>query len=128
MTSYRSNGSSLSLSHIQVSRLHRIKSDEVWHFYLGGPMTVVELGEPGTPAKLTVLGQDILGGQSVQYTVKANTWFGSYTNDQTDFSLVGCTVAPGFEFQDFELASRAALNRDYPNDTEIIEKLTEGLP
>ena len=114
-----------------VSRLHRIKSDEAWHFYLGGPMTVVELID-GT-AKCTTLGQDVLSTdtpQSVQYVVKANTWFGSFPNDGSPYSLVGCTVAPGFDFADFELGSRAALLAEFPSAEAqpLIEKLTEGLP
>ena len=76
-----------------VSRLHRIKSDEVWHFYLGGPMTVIELDineEKGYRA--TVLGSDISKGELVQYTVKAGVWFGSFPNEGSEFSFVGCTV------------------------------------
>ena len=83
-----------------VSRLHRIRADEVWHFYLGGPMTVVEISEEGV-LKETILGPNVLKNEVVQYTVKANTWFGSFPNDGTEFSFVGCTVAPGFDFQDF---------------------------
>ena len=131
-----------------VSRLHRIKADEVWHFYLGGPMTVLELNESdgnmkktGTYASLshsplfttkrkhTVLGSNILSSsETVQYTVKANTWFGSYPNPGTSFSFVGCTVSPGFEFEDFELASRSALVAKFPKHKDEIHKLTVGLP
>jgi len=111
-----------------VSRLHRLASDETWHFYLGGPMTVVELSDAGV-LKKTVLGSDVLGGeQRVQYTVKAGTWFGSYPNKGSPFSFVGCTVAPGFEFDDFELASQAKLLGKYPQHSEEIKLLTKGLP
>ena len=112
-----------------VSRLHRIKSDEVWHFYLGNPMTVLEIdGDSGALTK-TVLGQDVLAGQMVQHVVKAGTWFGSYPNDGAAFSFVGCTVAPGFEFEDFELASRQDLLDRFPElaNLEEIARLTEGL-
>jgi len=127
-----------------VSRLHRIASDEVWHFYLGGPLAVVEVGNEAEfgPAhhKATILGQDIAHGQMVQYTVKAGTWFGCYPLEHEQdaggdgegskevYSFVGCTVAPGFEFSDFELASRAALLAEFPQAHEVIVKLTEGLP
>jgi predicted cupin superfamily sugar epimerase len=111
-----------------VSRLHRIKSDEVWHFYLGGPMTVLELDPAGGGMRKTVLGQDVLAGQAVQHVVRAGTWFGSYPNDGSAFSFVGCTVAPGFEFEDFELASRQILTARFPAHAEEIARLTEGLP
>ena len=93
-------------------------------------MTVVELVD-GT-AKCTTLGQDVLAEspQVVQYVVKANTWFGSFPNDGTPYSLVGCTVAPGFDFADFELGSHAALLAEFPSEEAkpLIEKLTVGLP
>lgn len=113
-----------------VSRLHRIKANEVWHFYLGGPMTVLELNENDRTVKKTVLGSNVLSSsETVQYTVKANTWFGSYPNPGTSFSFVGCTVSPGFEFDDFELASRSALLEKFPKrHHEEIYKLTIGLP
>lgn len=116
----------------RCSRLHRIKSDEVWHFYLGGPLTVVELLEDGQVRK-TVLGQNILEGNHVlQHVVRRDTWFGCYNDDNTEFSLVGCTVAPGFDFKDFELASRQVLlsNPKYQSKEaqDIITLLTEGLP
>lgn len=111
-----------------ISRLHRIRSDEVWHFYAGGPITVVELDDSTRTARLTILGTDFEKGQSVQYTVKAGTWFGSYPSNEKDFCFVGCTVAPGFDFADFELASRAKLLQEYPNAADIIIKMTEGLP
>jgi len=113
-----------------VSRLHRLAhTDEGWHFYLGSPMTVLEISPEGTLTK-TTLGQDVLAGQSVQHVVKKGTWFGSYPNDAAEgsYSLVGCTVAPGFEFADFELASRATLSAECPQHAAEIEKLTEGLP
>ena len=75
-----------------VSRLHRIRSDEVWNFHLGGPMTVLEIAEDGALTK-TVLGPDVLAGHKVQHVVKAGTWFGSYPCDGTAFSFVGCGLA-----------------------------------
>jgi predicted cupin superfamily sugar epimerase len=113
-----------------VSRLHRIQSDEVWHFYLGGPLTVIELDAGESKGyRATVLGQDVVAGQLQQYVVKRGTWFGCYPADGTEFSFVGCTVAPGFEFQDFELASRAALLAAFPESaSDVIVKLTDGLP
>ena len=123
-----------------VSRMHRLKADECWHFYLGGPMQVVELHPDGEPAKrltVTTLGSDVLAGQCVQHIVRANTWFGSLPCEGSGYSFVGCTVAPGFEFVDFELGSRASLLAEYEQTAgeaaneegrALISKLTEGLP
>ena len=112
-----------------VSRIHRIKSDEVWHFYFGCPMTVIELDETTKEFKSTILGSNILKGEVLQYVVKQNTWFGSFPNcnDDHDFSFVGCTVAPGFDFSDFELGSNSSLKKLYTNADSIIDKLTVGL-
>ena len=86
----------------QSSKLHRIQSDEVWHFYQGDPLIVFEREEDGT-IKKTVLGKDFKQGQKVQYTVPAGRWFGAYLPQGSEYAFVGCTVAPGFDFQDFEL-------------------------
>ena len=110
-----------------VSRFHKIAADEMWHFYIGGPMTVVEISTDGTLTK-TTLGQDVLQEQKVQHLVKAGTWFGSFPNKGTTFSFVGCTVAPGFDFCDFQLGSRSKLIDEYPQHFKDIEMLTEGLP
>jgi len=118
----------------KCSRLHRIKSDEVWHFYLGGPLTVVELldDDNENPIRKTVLGQNILEDHVLQHVVRRDTWFGCYNDDNVEYSLVGCTVAPGFDFKDFELASRQVLlsksNYQSKEAQDIITLLTEGLP
>lgn len=88
----------------QSSRLHRIKSDEMWHFYEGDPLIVYEKRDDGT-IKETLLGRDLKNGQLLQYTVPAGVWFGAYLPEGSEFSLVGCTVSPGFDFADFELFS-----------------------
>lgn len=119
-----------------ISRLHRIVSDEVWHFYLGHSITVVELDDATGNYKSTILGNNILNGEVVQYTVKGGTWFGSFPNMEENesnkdvFSFVGCTVSPGFDFADFEMGSNAALSEAYPLAAKdgIIGKLTVGLP
>ena len=106
-----------------VSRLHRIASDEVWHFYLGGPMTVVELKPDGSSDQV-VLGTDVIGRQRLQHVVKAGSWFGAYPNPGTDYALVGCTVAPGFDFVDLEIARRKELLAKYPREEDTIRQLT----
>jgi len=108
------------------SALHRIASDEVWHFYAGAPLEVVEIDAAGV-LRCTVLGNE-LGDETPQHVVPAGAWFGSRVLEGTEargsFALVGCTVAPGFDFADFALANREALTRDHPAHARIIEELT----
>ena len=108
------------------SRLHRLKSDEVWHFYAGGPLTVAQFWPDGRTAE-TAFGSDLAAGQKFQHVVPAGCWFGAYPGPGTEYSFVGCTVAPGFDFADFELADRAALLREFPGAGELIEKLTDAV-
>ena len=105
------------------SCLHRIASDEIWHFYLGGPLVVVEILPDGSHKK-TVLGQDLSHGQNVQYVVRAGHWFGAFPQEDAGYSFVGCTVAPGFDFSDFEMGNRSQLIAQYPRAQKEIEQLT----
>lgn len=88
-----------------VSHLHRLISDEIWYFHAGKSITIVEILD-GKVTK-TVLGNDlqkVVNGEMVMsHIVKAGVWFGSYLNSKNDFSVVSCTVVPGFEFKDFEV-------------------------
>ena len=106
-----------------VSRLHRIASDEVWHFLHGGPMTVVQLSPEGR-VQLTRLGPNWRSGQAAQHVVPAGHWFGAHADPGSEYSLVGCTVAPGFDFADFELARRDELLKAFPAARGVIEHLT----
>jgi predicted cupin superfamily sugar epimerase len=106
-----------------VSKLHRIAADEVWHHYAGGPLTLVEIDRAGRPRK-TVLGPNVAAGQRPQHVVPAGVWFGGYPNPESDFCLAGATVAPGFDFAEFELADRTALLEIYPRAREEIMRLT----
>jgi len=105
------------------SRFHRIRSDEVWHFYLGGPLQVVELTESGD-VQVTTLGTDFTAGQVPQHVVPAGRWFGAYPAPGSSFSLVGCTVAPGFDFADFDVAERDDLLATYANASDWVSRLT----
>ncbi|MCD8498378.1 MAG: cupin domain-containing protein [Alphaproteobacteria bacterium] len=105
------------------SCLHRIKSDEMWHFYLGGPMHLVEIGEDGA-LKETILGSDIAAGEVVQHVVPAGVWFGGAPLEGSSFSFVGCTVAPGFDFQDFEMGRQADLLSRFPEHAQYIRVLS----
>jgi predicted cupin superfamily sugar epimerase len=105
------------------SALHRIKQDEVWHFYDGGPLTVVSIGPDGT-LFLANLGRDAAAGDVLQHVVPAGHVFGSRPRHQGTFSLVGCTVAPGFDFADFEIPMRQELLEQFPQHAAIITALT----
>lgn len=107
----------------QRSRLHRLKSDELWHFYAGSPLTVHILDNRGEYVT-RCLGPDPGARQQFQLPIRAGCWFGATVDEPTGFSLIGCTVAPGFDFADFELADRADLCRQYPQHVECIERLT----
>ena len=105
------------------SALHKIKSDETWPFYYGDALEVIEINEQGN-VTITKIGSNLSNGETFQYTVKANTWFGSRVNEGGSFSLVGCTVYPGFDFNDFELADRNVLINMFPHLKNLITELT----
>jgi uncharacterized protein len=105
------------------SAFHRLRSDEVWHFYAGAPLEVHVIEEGGGYSKI-LLGRDAEAGEGFQAVVKAGCWFGSRVRDGKSWALVGCTVSPGFDFQDFEMAKRDELVRLCPQHREVIERLT----
>jgi uncharacterized protein len=105
------------------SAFHRLRCDELWHFYAGAPLLVHVIGGSGEHSKI-LLGNDPEAGETLQAVVKAESWFASHVKDGKSFTLVGCTVAPGFDFEDFELAKREELTRHYPRHRELIEKFT----
>ncbi len=105
------------------SAFHRLRSDEVWHFYAGEPL-VVHVIEPEGNYFRILLGRDLDGGQVLQAVVRAGCWFASHVADWSSFSVVGCTVAPGFDFEDFEMGKREELDALYPQHRESIERLT----
>jgi uncharacterized protein len=107
------------------SAFHRIKSDETWHFYDGDPLEVIEIDMHGN-IMCTPVGRDIKKGEVYQYTVKAGHWFASRVLHGGDFSFVGCTVSPGFDFNDFELANADELIHLFPQHSQIIKTLTRG--
>jgi predicted cupin superfamily sugar epimerase len=96
-----------------VSRLHRIASDEVWHFYLGGPLEILQIPPSGELGKV-ILGPDVLAQQKLQHVVSAGHWFCARPVEGSGYSFVGCTVAPGFDFKDFEIADPEDLVRRFP--------------
>jgi uncharacterized protein len=107
----------------QFSALHRIASDEVWHFYYGNTLVVYEIDVSGILVE-HLLGNNPEKGESFQCVVKAGSWFGAKVKTGGDYSLSGCTVAPGFDFADFELAERKELLQLYPQHAGVINMLT----
>lgn len=105
------------------SALHRIKQDEVWHFYAGSPLHVHAIDPKGNYTK-NLLGINMANGEVPQLVVKAGDWFGASVANKGSFSLVGCTVAPGFDFRDFEMGTREQLNTLFPQHAELIRSLT----
>lgn len=104
------------------SAFHKIKSDECWHFYSGQTLLVYVINHEG---KLDIikLGNDIENGEVFQYVVPANCWFASIPANHAAFCFVGCTVSPGFDFNDFELAKADDLINEFPTLAEEIKKL-----
>lgn len=105
------------------SALHRLPTDEVYHFYLGDPVTLLQL-YPGGASEMVTLGPRIDQGQRVQAVVPAGTWQGSLLNPGGAWVLMGTTMAPGFDDSDFALGERAALLAQYPERAELIVRLT----
>jgi predicted cupin superfamily sugar epimerase len=104
------------------SAFHRIKSDECWHFYAGDLLLIYVISSQGV-LDIIQLGNDITKGQLFQYVVPANCWFASRPAPGSAFCFVGCTVSPGFDFADFELANIEALVASYPMHENIIREL-----
>lgn len=98
------------------SALHRLKQDEQWNFYAGSPITIHEIDTSGDDL------ETILGDGRFQHTVPAGHLFGATVDG--DYALVGCTVAPGFNFADFEMPSRFQLLEEYPGHAELLSRLT----
>ncbi|WP_299428789.1 cupin domain-containing protein [uncultured Meiothermus sp.] len=111
------------LEYPDFSAFHRLQSDEVWHFYAGSALTIWMLSPQGQPTH-TQLGPDPTQGQGFQTVVPAGYWLGASLNAPESYALVGCTMAPGFDFSDFELAQREQLVRQFPQHRDLIERLT----
>jgi hypothetical protein len=105
------------------SAFHRLRSDEVWHFYAGSPVSVHVI-EPDGKYSLITVGNDLDAGEDLQAVVRAGCWFASHVADWKSFAVVGCTVAPGFDFEDFEMGKRGELAVRFPEQRELIERLT----
>jgi predicted cupin superfamily sugar epimerase len=105
-----------------VSHFHRIKSDEIWYYHAGSPLIVHSIDERGK-LRQQKLGVNLEEDEVPQYLVPKNTIFGSSVLDENSYSLVSCSVAPGFDFNDFELFKQHDLIKKYPEHVDIITKL-----
>lgn len=106
-----------------ISALHRIRSDEMWHFYAGAPLLIHAI-YPAGRYEAQRLGPDHSAGDLYQVVVPAGCWFGAELAGKP-FALVGCTVSPGFDFADFEMADRLQVTENYPQHAELIRRLTK---
>lgn len=106
-----------------ISALHRIASDEMCHFYAGCPLNIYVLNEDGA-LEIIKLGNNPENGEVFQAVVPAGKWFGSKPMEENTYSFVGCSVAPEFDFEDFEMKSREELLQMFPQQKDVIEMLT----
>ena len=106
-----------------ISALHRIQTDELFHFYLGDPVSMLWLCPDGC-AETKILGNDIAAGQLLQCLVPKGVWQGMCLVEGGRFALMGTTMAPGFDFHDFELGNRGDLIKNYPHHAHLIERFT----
>lgn len=104
------------------SAFHRIKSDECWHYYDGGTLLIHVIYDTGKYACVR-LGRNMQEGEVFQFVVPAGAWFASEPAQDSFFALVGCTVAPGFDFADFEMAEKQDLLQQYPQHKNLIKRL-----
>lgn len=105
------------------SAMHRIRSDEIFHFHLGDPVEMLHLWPDGS-GQVVACGSDIRAGQQLQVVVPRGVWQGARLHPGGRFALLGTTVAPGFEYEDFEAGRREDLVRTYPAFREMITALT----
>jgi predicted cupin superfamily sugar epimerase len=105
------------------SEMHRLKSDEVFHFYAGDAVEMLQLRD-GERGEVVVIGNDLMRGQRPQVMVERGVWQGSRLVAGGQWALLGCTVSPGFEFEDYESGERERLCADWPEFAEEIRRLT----
>ncbi|MBE9222913.1 cupin domain-containing protein [Cyanobacterium stanieri LEGE 03274] len=111
------------LSGKEFSAFHRLKSDEIFHFYSGAPLQVHILTQSGA-YKSILLGDTEAENPTFQLIINQGDWFASEVSQANSYSLIGCTVSPGFDFTDFELATSEKLINQYPHHQQLIKRLT----
>jgi len=107
----------------KFSAFHKINQDEIWHYYKGAPLLLHIISKDGAYSSVKI-GNDFGKGEVPQYVVQGGDWFAAEVLDKNAYTLVGCTVAPGFDFADFVLPERKDLVALFPQHQEIIIKLT----
>jgi len=107
----------------EVSRFHKLQSDEIWHFYYGSSITIHIINEQGTYTAHK-LGRNLGEGEELQFVIPKLSWFAAEVVNKSQFSLIGCTVAPGFDFTDFTLGGREQLLTQFPEHKILIERFT----
>ena len=105
------------------SRMHRVASDEIWHFYRGDALEMLQIDPGGSPAVIAI-GPNLTAGQHPQVLVPGGVWQGVRVAAGGRYALVGATVTPGFDFADFSLGDRATLRALCPSHAELIDVLT----
>lgn len=107
----------------QFSAFHLLQSDELWHFYDGGDVIIYVISQNGKLSKRKIgRGEDC----KFQITIEKNNWFAAELENKKSFALVGCTVSPGFDFEDFKIGKRSELLKQIPKHKDLIEKLTHS--
>jgi predicted cupin superfamily sugar epimerase len=104
------------------SAMHRLPTDEIFHFYLGDPVQMLQLSSPGVSRTL-ILGADLAKGHVPQTVVPGGTWQGSFLLPGGQFALLGATMAPGFDYADYVEGKREELVKEWPERTEMIGRL-----
>ena len=110
------------LTEDSFSAFHKINQDETWHFYEGSSIMLHMISPEGDHREISI-GSDIKNGDVFQFTVPAGFWFAAKIKGK-NYALVGCTVAPGFDFKDFDLADKAAMTTSFPQHKKLIEQFT----
>jgi len=108
------------------SAFHRIVQDETWHFYEGSALYLHMISPQGSYTKV-IIGRELNNGQVPQFTVPGGTWFAAHVINPDDYSLMGCTVSPGFDFADLELGNLEEMLKRFPQHTGIIKRFTRKL-
>ena len=111
------------LNENDFSAFHVLKGDEIWHFYEGTALDIHVISKTGKLETIT-LGRDIENGERMMHLIENGNFFAAEVRDKTSFALVGCTVSPGFEYEDFELCKRDELLQMFPHYNELIDKFS----
>ena len=113
------------LNENDFSAFHKIRQDEIWHFYAGSTLLLHTINPNGN-YNLIRIGNNLENEEFFQFVVPAGTWFASEVENKTSYSLCGCTVSPGFDFRDFEMLSAKTLTKIFPQHQEIIKRLSNN--